>query len=122
MPNGFSFSTTSTLAFLKEGYSIATVPIVVEKREGRKSNVKFLKDGIKTILLVIRIIMLFNPLKVFIPASAIFCLTGILFTIYNMIIFRSVPNTGVIFFLTGVIIFFFGIISDQISALRREPR
>ena len=77
MPNGFSFSTTSTLAFLKEGYSIDTVPIVVEKREGRKSNVKFLKDGIKTILLVIRIIMLFNPLKVFIPASAIFCLSGI---------------------------------------------
>ena len=122
MPNGFSFSTTSTLAFLKEGYSIATVPIVVEKREGRKSNVKFLKDGIKTILLVIRIIMLFNPLKVFIPASAIFCLTGILFTIYNLIIFRSVPNTGVIFFLMGVMVFFFGIISDQISALRREPR
>ena len=66
--------------------------------------------------------MLFNPLKVFIPASAIFCLTGILFTIYNMIIFRSVPNTGVILFLMGVMVFFFGLISDQISALRREPR
>lgn len=122
MPNGFSFSTTSTLSFIKEGYSIATFPIVADKREGRKSNVKFLKDGIKTILLVIRIIMLFNPLKVFIPASAIFCLTGILFTIYNMIIFRSVPNTGVILFLMGVMVFFFGIIADQISALRRQLR
>lgn len=122
MPNGFSFSTTSTLAFLKEGYSIATVPIVVEKREGRKSNVKFLKDGTKTILLVIRIIMLFNPLKVFIPVSAVLCLIGIFFSTYNMIKFGSVPNTGVVFFLTGVIVFFFGIISDQISALRRQPR
>jgi glycosyltransferase involved in cell wall biosynthesis len=45
MPNGFSFSTTSTLAFLKEGYSIGTIPIRVEERVGRSSNVKFFKDG-----------------------------------------------------------------------------
>ncbi|MCK4745457.1 MAG: glycosyltransferase family 2 protein, partial [Bacteroidales bacterium] len=64
MPNGFSFSTTSTLAFLKEGYNIGTIEIEVSERQGRKSNVKMVKDGSKTILLLFRIIMLFNPLKV----------------------------------------------------------
>jgi len=68
MPNGFSFSTTSTLAFLKEGYSIGTFPIVVGERVGRSSNVKFFKDGSKTLLLLLRIIMLFNPLKIFFHA------------------------------------------------------
>jgi glycosyltransferase involved in cell wall biosynthesis len=77
MPNGFSFSTTSTLAFLKEGYTIGTFPIVVEERIGRQSNVRFLKDGSKTILLLMRIIMLFNPLKIFFPASLVFFFAGI---------------------------------------------
>jgi hypothetical protein len=76
MPNGFSFSTTSTLAFLKEGYSIGTFPIRVTGRVGRASNVRFLKDGSKTMLLLFRIIMLFNPLKVFFPASLLFTVIG----------------------------------------------
>ncbi|HSG67578.1 MAG TPA: glycosyltransferase family 2 protein, partial [Bacteroidales bacterium] len=76
MPNGFSFSTTSTLGFLKEGYNIATFPIIVEERVGRKSNVKFFKDGPKTLMLLLRIIMLFNPLKIFLPVSLIFGTAG----------------------------------------------
>ncbi len=81
MPNGFSFSTTSTLAYLKEGYNIGTLPIEVSERVGRKSNVKMVKDGSKTILLLFRIIMLFNPLKVFFPISIFTFLAGLGFGI-----------------------------------------
>ena len=120
MPNGFSFSTTSTLAFLKEGYSMSSYPIVSEQRVGRKSNVSFMKDGTKTMLLILRIIMLFNPLKVFVPASLMVSLLGVVYTIYHMLVHGGVPNPGVICFLTGVIIFFFGLLSDQVAALRRQ--
>lgn len=76
MPNGFSFSTTSTLAFLKEGYTIGAFPITVKER-GRSSNVKFMKDGSKTILLLLRIIMLFNPLKIFSQPACSHSLRGL---------------------------------------------
>ena len=122
MPNGFSFSTTSTLAFLKEGYTIGTFPIVVEERIGRKSNVKFVKDGSKTILLLFRIIMLFNPLKIFFPASIIFALFGMAFGIYGYIVTSRFPNSAILITLLGLLLFFFGLVADQISMLNRRVR
>lgn len=120
MPNGFSFSTTSTLVFMKEGYSVSSYPIISGKRIGRESNIRLAKDGIKTMLLILRMVMLFNPLKVFAPTSLIFCFLGITYSIYNIAIYNRVPNSGVIFFLAGIIIFCFGLLSDQIAALRRQ--
>ena len=120
MPNGFSFSTTSTLAFLKEGYNISTIPIDVQERVGRKSNVRFFKDGSKTILLLFRIIMLFNPLKVFFPASLAISLFGLGFGIYGYIGFGKFSNTGVLAIILGMFLFFIGLLADQISILNRK--
>ena len=120
MPNGFSFSTTSTLGFMKEGYNIATFPIVVEERVGRKSSVKFFKDGPKTLMLLLRIIMLFNPLKIFLPASFIFGAVGIAFGIYGYIAFERFSNSAIILTMFGMILFFIGLIADQISLLNRK--
>jgi glycosyltransferase involved in cell wall biosynthesis len=120
MPNGFSFSTTSTLAFLKEGYSLATFPIHVAERVGRSSNVKFMKDGSKTILLLFRIIMLFNPLKVFFPASLLFTLLGIGWGVHGFIAFGRFPNSGTILISLGMFLFFFGLLADQIAILNRK--
>jgi len=120
MPNGFSFSTTSTLGFMKEGYNIATFPIVVEERVGRKSSVKFFKDGPKTIMLLLRIIMLFNPLKIFLPASFIFGFSGIAFGIYGYIALDRFSNGAIILTTLGMILFFIGLIADQISLLNRK--
>ncbi len=120
MPNGFSFSTTSTLAFMKEGYNIGTFPIVVEERVGRKSNVKFIKDGTKTIMLLLRIIMLFNPLKIFLPASLIAGAAGLAFGIYGYIAFDRFSNGAIILITLGMILFFIGLIADQISLLNRK--
>lgn len=120
MPNGFSFSTTSTLAFLKEGYSIGTFPIIAEERQGRKSSLKFVKDGSKTLLLIFRIIMLFNPLKVFFPASLIFTVIGIAFGVYGYMTASRFSNSAVILTTLGMFLFFIGLISDQISMLNRK--
>ena len=115
MPNGFSFSTTSTLAFLKEGYNVGTLPIEVSERIGRKSNVKMMKDGSNTILMLFRIIMLFNPLKVFFPASIFTFLVGIAFGTAGYIIYDRFSNGAVVLTMLGMFLFFIGLIADQIS-------
>ena len=120
MPNGFSFSTTSTLAFLKEGYTIATMPIDVAPRQGRSSNVKFIKDGSKTIMLILRIIMLFNPLKIFLPASVIMTAGGIAFGIYGYIVAERFSNSAIVMTILGMFLFFIGLVADQISILNRK--
>jgi len=120
MPNGFSFSTTSTLAFLKEGYSIGTFPIRVTERVGRSSNVKFLKDGSKTLLLLFRIIMLFNPLKVFFPGSLLFSAGGLVWGINGYLIFGRFPNSATVLISLGMFLFFFGLLADQIALLNRK--
>jgi len=120
MPNGFSFSTTSTLAFMKEGYNIGTFPIVVDERVGRRSNVKFVKDGTKTLMLLLRIIMLFNPLKIFLPASILTAIAGLAFGIWGFVIAGRFSNGAIILMMLGMILFFIGLIADQISLLNRK--
>ncbi len=120
MPNGFSFSTTSTLAFLKEGYTIGTFPIYVSERIGRNSSVKFFKDGSKTILLLFRIIMLFNPLKVFFPASLIVATLGLIWGVLGYSFYFRVPNSAIILATMGMFLFFFGLLADQIALLNRK--
>lgn len=120
MPNGFSFSTTSTLAFLKEGYTIGTFPIVVKEREGRPSNVKFIKDGSKTMMLILRIIMLFNPLKIFLPASLIIFFAGVAFGVYGFVLTERFSNGAIVLTILGMFLFFIGLVADQISILNRK--
>ncbi len=121
-PDGFSFTTTITLAYLREGYSISWVPIDVEKRIGRASTVAFLRDGYGAFMLIVRVIVLFNPMKVFMPAALSLFTIGVAFTIYGIAAFHKVPNTGVLTILSGILLFFMGILADQISAIRRERR
>jgi glycosyltransferase involved in cell wall biosynthesis len=121
-PNRFSFTTTITLAYLREGYAVKYVPIDVERRVGRASTVRFFRDGYKALLLIVRVIVLFNPLKVFVPAATFLLVFGVGFTVYGIIVFHRAPNTGVLTILSSIILFFMGILADQISAIRRERR
>ncbi len=120
MPNGFSFSTTSTLAFLKEGYRYGTFPIKVLERQGRKSSVRFIKDGSKTFLLLFRIIMLFNPMKIFFPGSLLASITGILWGFYGYLIYGRFAISGTVLLTFGMFMFFFGLLADQIAILNRK--
>ena len=122
LPNTFSLSTTLTLALLKEGFNVCYIPIVIKERGGGKSQVSILKDGYKTILLLINTIVLFNPNKVFLPASFILFVMGSIYAMYTIAVAFHVASGALLLLITSMIIFFFGIVADQLSAIRRERR
>lgn len=122
LPNGFSLTTTVTLAFLKLGYGIGTIPIQAAPRVGRRSSVKPLRDGVKTLLLLTRIIMLFNPLKIFLPASLAVGLWGVLLGISDIWQVSRVSNGAVTLMVFAMFLFFFGLLADQISMLNLRER
>lgn len=124
LPNGYSYPTTTTLAFLKAGYSVAFVPIYSARREGGKSGIRLFRDGIRFVLIILRIATLFSPLKVFLPASAGLFLLSCLSAGYT--IFTEgrlhIPNSAVLLFTMSVIVFLIGLVSEQIALLRFERR
>jgi len=118
-PDGFSFSTTSTIFFIKEeGLKIKYVPINVKKRIG-KSSLK-VHHGIDTIILVLRLITLFEPLKIFLPLSFIVFTISLVWAIREFILFHSFGATSIFLGLVSLLVFLFGLISDQIANLRKE--
>lgn len=119
LPNGFSFTTTITLAMMKDGREVRYLPVIVNRREGGMSQVNYFRDGAKTFLLILRVIMLFNPLKIFAPLSLILLLLGGLYTIFMVIAYSNVSDTTTLFLLAGIGTLFFGLLADQISNIRR---
>jgi len=69
LPNGFSYPTTSTMAFFRCGLPIAYVPITVSKRSG-KSKIRLLHDGVRFFVIIMRVGALFSPMRFFLPISA----------------------------------------------------
>jgi len=117
-PNGFSLSTTSTVCFFKEGLNIMYVPIRIHRRNG-KSTIRP-RDAIKTLMLILRLTMLFSPLRIFLPTSVFLgCLTMVI-TTYEMIFHRNVSTSGAVLLTFTGLVFFFGLLADQVSALRRD--
>lgn len=127
LPNGFSFTTTLTLALFKEGYNIAYVPITTTPRVG-KSTVDPIRDGMNTLMLIIRIIALFDPIKVFLPMSIVLFLIGAAYWIASGVYRYAahivpafhIPTGAMLMMLSAVIVFMFGILADQVSAMRRD--
>jgi glycosyltransferase involved in cell wall biosynthesis len=117
--NSFSFSTTSTVAFMSMGCYVDYYPIKVNKRVG-KSTVKQLKHGTSTLMIILRMVVLYNPLKVFLPISFTAFILGLAWGIYGYLTFSRFSNSAILVTLMGVLIFFMGLLSDQISILNRK--
>jgi len=120
MPDGFSFSTTSTVAYYSMNFRIKYIPIKIRPRIGT-STVKQIRHGAETILLMLRLIVLFNPLKIFMPVSLTIVGTGLAYQIF--IILREgwhVRGGAIVALIAGVQSFLFGLMIDQISSIRRE--
>ncbi len=118
LPNKFSFSTTMTLAMIKDAYEVGDVSIQVSSRQGRRSTVA-LKDGFRTIMLIVRIAMLFNPLKVFVPISGLLFSVGSLYALFDLVRKFNIPTGAELLMIASVIIFSFGVLADQIASIRR---
>ncbi|NEQ64716.1 MAG: glycosyltransferase [Symploca sp. SIO2D2] len=117
-PAGFSFSTTITMALLIRSYSVAYLPIQVEKRVG-KSTVS-LKTGLNTIIMILRIAALFNPLRVFLPLSILIGGVGLAWGIPYTLAGRGISVGTMLALVTAILLFGLGILCDQISQLRLE--
>ena len=117
-PSGFSLSTTITMAFLARGYAVEFVPIEVHHRVG-KSTVS-LKTGFDTIILILRIASLFNPLRLFLPLSLLSFVAGVAWGLPIVLARQGVSVGALLAVMTSLLLFVLGLVTDQISQLRLE--
>src|SRR5262249_43751321 len=106
---------------IKAGYSVAFEPIEAEQRVG-KSKIKLARDGAKFFLILLKIITIFSPLKIFVPLSLVTFLLGFSYAVWTAVTQSHVTNSSVLLILLAVVIFLVGLVSEQISALRFERR
>lgn len=116
LPNGFSYPTTITMSFFRAGYSVAYEPIVAPERIG-KSHIRLGRDGIRFFLIIFKIGTLYSPLKLFVPISAAFFATGLSYYLYTFLSAGRFTNMSALLFITAVLVFLIGLISEQISTL-----
>lgn len=116
LPNGFSYPTTSTMAFFRAGYSVAYEPIHAAQRIG-KSHIKPLKDGVRFLLIIFKIGTLYSPLKMFAPLAAFAFLLASLWYGYTLGAYGRFTNMSALLYTGSVMVFLMGLISEQITAL-----
>lgn len=116
LPNGFSYPTTSTMAFFRSAYPVAYVPVEVSRRLGR-SHIRPLRDGIRFLLIIFRIATLYSPLKLFAPAAAAFGLLGLSYYAWTFATQSRFTNMSALLLSASVIVFLIGLVSEQITSL-----
>lgn len=116
LPNGFSYPTTITMAFLRSAFPIAYEPIDVARRVGR-SHIRPLRDGIRFLLIIFKIATLYSPLKLFAPAALFFFLAGAGYYTHTYLTEGRFTNMGTLLFTASVVIFLIGLVAEQITAM-----
>jgi glycosyltransferase involved in cell wall biosynthesis len=121
LPNGFSTPTTTTLAFLKAGYNVAFEPVEAAPRVGR-SKIHLLRDGAKFLLIVLKIVTLFSPLRIFIPVSLTAFAVGAGYAVWTIATQSHIANSSVLLIVFAAMVFLVGLVSEQIATLRFQGR
>lgn len=116
LPNGFSYPTTSTMAFFRSGFPVAYVPIHACKRKG-KSKVSLLKDGARFFVIILKIGALFSPMRLFLPISVFLFFSGLALYLYNFVMSGRFTNMSLLLFTSALMTFLIGLISEQVSSL-----
>lgn len=116
LPNGFSYPTTITMCFFRAGHSVCYIPIHAPKRIG-KSHLRIWRDGVRFLLIMFRIATLYSPLKLFFPISLAFFLSGIGYSAYTLSEMHRFTNMSALLFITAILIFLIGLVSEQITML-----
>ena len=117
LPNGFSTPTTTTLSFLRAGYNVHFEPIEARQRSGT-SKIRLASDGPKFFLILLKVITIFSPLKIFLPLSIGTFALGIVYGLGNYALYARIPNGAVILLMFAVMVFLVGLVSEQIATLR----
>lgn len=121
LPNGFSTPTTTTLSFLRAGYSVTFLPIEARTRVGT-SKIRLSRDGPKFLLIMLRVMTIFSPLRVFLPIAATSFALGAGYAVWTLLTQTHIANSSVLLIIFAVIVVLVGLISEQISALRSDGR
>ncbi len=121
LPNTFSTPTTTTLAFIKAGYNVAFEPIEASQREGQ-SKIRLARDGARFLLIILKVVTIFSPLRVFLPLSLASLVIGAGYAAWTIATQSHVTNSSVLLIMLAVIVFLVGLVSEQIAALRFEGR
>jgi glycosyltransferase involved in cell wall biosynthesis len=121
LPNGFSTPTTTTLAFIKAGYNVAFEPIAALPRVGA-SKIRLASDGAKFLLILLKVITIFSPLRIFAPISAVSFVVGSGYGAWNFVYHARIPNGAVLLIMFSIMVILVGLISEQIATLRFEGR
>lgn len=121
LPNGFSTPTTTTLAFMKAGYSVRFEPIDAAQRAGA-SKIRLGPDGVRFLLILLKVVTIFSPLRIFLPISALSFALGAAYAVWTVVTQSHITNSSVLLILFSVVIFLVGLVSEQISSLRFEGR
>lgn len=116
LPNGFSYPTTITMSFFRAGYSVAYIPIHAPKRIGR-SHLRIFRDGARFLLIIFKIGTLYSPLKLFAPISVAFFASGLSYYFYTFLTLHRFTNMSALLFISAIMVFLIGLISEQITAL-----
>lgn len=116
LPNSFSYPTTCTMSFFRAGFGVAYVPVSMPPRIG-KSHIRPFRDGIRFILIIIKIGTLYSPMKLFLPVSGAFFATGLGYYTYTYLTTHRFTNMSALLFITSVLIFLIGLVSEQITML-----
>jgi len=116
LPNGFSYPTTSTMAFFRSAYPVAYVPIPVAPRIGR-SHIRPLRDGLRFLLIIFRIATLYSPLKLFAPVSGVFGMLGVGYYAWTFVTEHRFTNMSALLISASVVVFLIGLVSEQITTL-----
>jgi glycosyltransferase involved in cell wall biosynthesis len=119
LPNGFSTPTTTTLAFLRAGYSVRFEPIEAARRQGT-SKISLGPDGVRFFLILIKVMTIFSPLRIFVPISIAAFSVGTTYAIWTILTQSHVTNSSVLLIVVSVVIFLIGLVSEQIASLRFE--
>jgi len=116
LPNGFSYPTTITMSFFRAGFAVAYVPIHAPARIGT-SHIRLARDGFRFLLIIFKIGTLYSPLKLFLPISLSFFACGLCYYIFTFLTVHRFTNMSALLFITSVVIFLIGLVSEQITAL-----
>ena len=116
LPNGFSYPTTITMAFMRSGYPVCFESVKVAQREG-DSHIRPIRDGVRFLAIIFNVATLYAPLKIFLPVSAVFMTTGLGWYAYTYFTLGRFTNMSLLVCSASVIVFLIGLISEQITAL-----
>lgn len=118
-PDSMAFSDIIALVFINNRHFVLEESIRINSRQGGKSTIS-VNTAFYTVMEILNIIILFNPLKIFLPASLIALLLGLFLAIRYFIINHGISIGASLFLTTGLLIFFLGLIAEQLSGLRKR--